>query len=594
MSEQTVSEQAPRADRAPSEPGPGSDAATGGMSTQPAAPLDNPKGIGVLGWLRWTWRQLTSMRTALLLLFLLALGSIPGSLLPQRNSDPVKVTAYLTKNPGLGKFFDRIGFFEVFGSPWFAAIYILLCISLAGCVIPRARVHFKAMRAQPPAAPSRLSRFTDSHAWNTDSTTSPQPEALLAGVADALKSKRWRVQTSDFNGTTGWVSAEKGYLRETGNLLFHVSLLVLLFSVAFGSLFGWRGQVLVVEGESFSNTVTQYDSFKPGRLVNVSSLAPFSLTLDKFSATYEPDGAQKGAPRSFDADVTFQTEPGAADETKNISVNSPLSVEGAKVFLIGHGYAPRIEVKDASGRVIYDAATVFLPTDANFSSNGVVKIPDTTPQLGLQGIFLPTSRVDPVTGPTSTFPAANDPGLFVSSWEGNLGLDNGVPQSVYELKKEQLKRTGFKSIKPGQTWNLPDNRGTVTFKGVSQFATFDVAHDPGKEAALAAAVLAILGLSLSLFVPRRRVWVRVTTGKPDAGGSGPTNRIEVAGLSRTDENGLRPVVNDLAAGLATLAPPVTVDITESNGSPANPNSTPTSGTLSRSSTTSSPAREGQE
>lgn len=540
MAEQTVD--------APDDPNSLADEATAPLSTRPVDSTTPGIKLGLGGWLRWGWRQLTSMRTALLLLFLLALASIPGSLLPQRSTDAGKVTQYLTDKPGLGAFFDSIGFFDVFAAPWFVAIYVLLCISITGCVLPRARLHWRAMRAAPPAAPARLSRFADSRSWLTDPSTI-EPQEVLDKSEEYLQSRRWRVISSEFDGKTGWVSAEKGYLRETGNLVFHIAVLVLLFAVAFGGLFGWRGQILVVEGEGFSDSITQYDTFKPGRMVTPGDLPPFSFTLDDFQASYQEDGEQRGAPRDFSADVTYRNEPGAPNRTKTIAVNSPLNVDGAKVFLIGHGYAPQIKVTDPKGRVIYDAPTVFLPSDANFSSNGVVKMPDEDPQLGLQGIFLPTAFIDPVKGPISTFPAAEDPAIFFSSWEGNLGLDNGVPQNVYRLDMSSLKRTGIKAIRPGESWELPNGRGTVTFTGVSEYATFDVAHDPGKEPALIAALFAIAGLMASLFVPRRRVWVRVTkSGDSD-------NRVEVAGLSRTDEAGLQPAIDQVGDAVMSMAPP---------------------------------------
>ena len=130
-----------------------------GLSTRPEAdPPSAAVGIGLIGWLRWGWRQLTSMRVALVLLFLLAVASIPGSILPQRGTDPVKVDDYIATHEVTGPWLDRLGFFDVFAAPWFAAIYLLLMVSLAGCVIPRARQHWRAMRARPPAAPKRLAQ----------------------------------------------------------------------------------------------------------------------------------------------------------------------------------------------------------------------------------------------------------------------------------------------------------------------------------------------------------------------------------------------------------------------------------------------------
>lgn len=526
--------------------------AAAGLGTAPVSdlPPDSMK-IGVTGWLRWMWRQLTSMRTALLLLFFLAIASIPGSVLPQRPVDPARVSQYLSDNPGAGKFFDTIGFFDVFTAPWYVAIYLLLVISLAGCIIPRTRLHWKAMRAQPPRAPSRLQRLPEFQSWQTE-TDEQAPQRILDEAAEGLRKRRWRVRTQAFDGTTGWVAAEKGYLRETGNLLFHISLLGLLVGVAVGGMYGWRGQALVIEGESFSDTVTQYDSFNAGQQVDPAGLPPFSFTLQDFRAGFQEGGQQQGAARLFEADVTYKSSPSSNSEATTVQVNDPLSVDGAKAYLVGHGYAPVIQVTNAAGQVIYDAPTVFLPVDGNFTSNGVVKMPDNSPQLALQAIFAPTAALDDKRGPHSTFPAANDPVLFFSAWKGNLGLDDGIPQSVYKLNTTKLEKIGIKGIRTGESWTLPDGSGTVTFTGVKQYAVFDISHDPGKQFALVASVLSILGLCLSLFIARRRVWVKISVAGADTSNA----TIEVAGLSRTDEAGLKPTVKALATQVQNTAPPV--------------------------------------
>src|SRR6476646_1590082 len=55
--------------------------------------------LGTIGMLRWGWRQLTSMRTALFLLLLLSIAAVPGSIFPQRNIDAGRVAAYIAQNP---------------------------------------------------------------------------------------------------------------------------------------------------------------------------------------------------------------------------------------------------------------------------------------------------------------------------------------------------------------------------------------------------------------------------------------------------------------------------------------------------------------
>ena len=215
------------------------EAATGLPQDRPLPPL------GSVGLLRWMWRQLTSMRTALILLFLLAIASVPGSVLPQRGTNPLRVDQWLDQNPTTGPVLDRLGFFDVYASPWFAAVYLLLFISLIGCVLPRIRQHAKSMRAQPPPAPRRMSRLP----MSVEFPVPDDPAATLASAEQFLRGRRWRVRSGSTDAeSSGWVAAEKGYLRETGNLVFHLALLFVLLAVAVGGLLGWKGNVIVREG----------------------------------------------------------------------------------------------------------------------------------------------------------------------------------------------------------------------------------------------------------------------------------------------------------------------------------------------------------
>jgi cytochrome c biogenesis protein len=302
------------------------------------APLPAPGTWRVIsGWWRWGWRQLTSMRTALVLLFMLAVASVPGSVIPQQGIDPAAVAQYYTAHPALAPIMARLSLFNVFAAPWFAAIYLLLFLSLAGCVLPRTFRLVGSARQLPPRAPRNLARLPLAASYQTALT----PAEALESAAGLLSGKRFRLRTGD-----GWVAAEKGYLREVGNLVFHIALLALLGSVAIGGIFGYKADRLLVSGQSFGDTVTALDQFRPGRLVTPGDLQPFSITLTSFAAHYVTSGSTRGEPSSFDASLLYSDRPGAPVHRYLLRVNHPLQVDGVRVYLIGHGYAPVFRITD--------------------------------------------------------------------------------------------------------------------------------------------------------------------------------------------------------------------------------------------------------
>jgi cytochrome c biogenesis protein len=514
--------------------------------------------LGFTGWLRWFWRQLTNMRTALFLLLLLAIAAVPGSLVPQRSSDPNGVTQYFADNPDLAPALDRIQAFDVYGSAWFSAIYLLLFISLIGCVIPRTKHHAQALRMSPPRTPARLARLA-----GFTTRTAPAGQDAQAAVDSArslLKSGGYRVALFA-RGREISVSAERGYLRETGNLVFHFALVGILITVGFGSGFGFSGQRVLVEGQTFVNTLLAYDSFNPGRFFNDASLDPYKLTLNDFNVTYETKNLKAyGQPIDFTAGVTV-THRGQAAENGEVKVNGPMRTGGTDIYLLGNGYAPTITVKDPAGAVVFTDSVPFLPQDANLTSLGVIKVPDgLAKQLGMIGFFYPTQAKAASGAFFSTYPDLEYPLLTLNIYAGDLGLNAGVPTSVYALDTDKMTqltggKTGVKSIelKPGESQQLPNGLGTVTFDNASpaakagdfsgsvlRFASFDIHHDPTQIWVLAFAVMALLGLLTSLFVPRRRVWVKAIE---ESDGS---LRLEYAGLARGEDPALESAVAELA------------------------------------------------
>ncbi len=500
---------------------------------------------------RWGWRQLTSMRTALLLLLLLALAAIPGSVVPQEGVDALAASTWREEHPTLTPIYERLGLFSVYDSPWFSAIYILLMVSLVGCIIPRTLVYARALRAQPPPAPRNLTRLAD----HTTYETQQEADEVLARAREVLKRRGYRLRRESEPGGGDAVSAERGYLREAGNLLFHLSVLVVLVGFALGSLLGYKGGVLLVEGRGFANDPGQYDDFVPGKLFSAKDMEPFSFTVDSFDAEWLKSGPAAGTARKFEAGIRYQESPDAPERTYDLRVNHPLSIGSTELFLVGHGYAPVVTVRDGEGEVTASGPAVFLPQDATFLSFGVIKAPDAQPsQIGLEGLFYPTYLLvdgDPVTVMGDDL----NPTLSMLVYTGDLSMNAGPSQSVYTLDKsaaEPVKKADgapFRlDIQPGQTIELPDGLGSVTFEGVKPWTRIQLSQSPGKRIALAGVVLALLGLLGSLFIRPRRVWVRARRRGDDQGAA---TMVEVAALDRTNGGDVADVLAELVDDLTS-------------------------------------------
>jgi cytochrome c biogenesis protein len=364
------------------------------------------------------------------------------------------------------------------------------------------------MRAQPPTTPKNLNRL------------SHHQELALSG--DGLeraeiwfKQNRFRVRIED-----GSISAEKGYLRETGNLLFHLSLILILVGVSFGSLFGMRGEAIVNVGERFINVPTSFDTLSFGKLKNENALNPFQIKVDRFEAKYNP---KTNAPEDYTAWVTVRDS--GKTSKKVMKVNGPLTFGDTRVYLQANGYSPVVTVRDALQNVVFQGPVPFLPQDGNLRSIGSIKVPDTSPQLGFVSSFVPTNARTTDQGAVSIFPELLDPKLLFSIWEGDLGLDSGIPQSVYKIDTTEMKQIALGSVKPGETYSYEG--GSIKLETVVPWINLQIVEDPGKSYALLGGIVAILGLLSSLYGRRRRIWVRITQ-----------EGVEIAGLAKNSAPGL--------------------------------------------------------
>ena len=516
-------------------------------------------------WLRKTWHWLTSMRTALVLLFLLSLASIPGALLPQRNVSESLVQDYLDANPTMGPIYDRLQLFDVFSSSWFVAIVTLLMISLVGCIIPRSMDHWRAYRATPTRAPRYLSRMP-MHAQATVDAGQDEVEAKVRRLL-----KRWHVAAyspeEDRAGTFS-LAAERGYTRELMNLLFHVGIVGMIVAFAAGRMVFYEGQVIVVtnsesqyavpveQSTEFCNTSpANFDVFRAGPLFDGTGLTPFCIDAHNFRAEYLNSGQANG----FWSDVSYTddlTAPKDSWQETTLAVNHPLRINGDRVYLQGHGFAPQVTVTWPSGETRTQMMQ-FRPTDTQtFLSSGVMRFdppagmfPDLADrrqnQIALEGNFAPTAQWGGQDGETlqSSFPSMDDPALSMDIYRGDAGLDSGRPQNIFVLDQMliaegQLQKLERVNLTPGEEITV-DGGIKVRFDGAAEYANYQISRDPTQVWALVTTVIMLAALAGSLTIKRRRVWVRLA---PVVGGG---TAVEIAGLARTDRAGWGPEFSEL-------------------------------------------------
>ena len=533
-------------------------------------------------YFRKAWHWLTSMRTALALLFLLALAAIPGSLLPQRDLNEQNVQDFIESNGNVAKIYDKLQLFDVFSSVWFQAIFVLLAISLVGCILPRSWDHYKAWKTPPTRAPKYLHKLPLAAEGHSEKSE----EELSAEIKKRLK--KWRVAEYSPEKDRAGVhtfSAERGYGRELANLIFHVALVAILVTVAAGKLVNYEGQVIVVtesgsqgggqtldQSTEFCNTSTSnFDSFRAGPLFDGTGLHPFCLIAHDFAAEYLPNGQAE----MFTSNVSYaEGEDIYKDDSEwkdyELKVNHPLRLAHNRVYLQGHGYAPTVTVEWPNGEKRTQTIQ-FQPNDTTFFlSSGAMRFdppagmhPDLYDrrqnQIAIQGLFAPTAEWAGENGKLlqSAYPGLQDPAMAIDIYRGDAGLDTGTPQSFFSLdpnlvQSGQLQKIDRVNLNQGEDVTLDD--GTkITFDGASEFANYQVSYDPFQKWVLASALVMLISLVGSLVIKRRRVYIRL---RPNAAGG---TDVEMGGLARTDRAGWSEEFHELHRALLELPDPDEVE-----------------------------------
>ena len=447
------------------------------------------------------WRTLRSMRTALILLLILAAAAVIGSLLPQIPNSPERVGQYLDDHGFWGTFFFRAGFFDVYGSWWFVLITTLLFVSLAACLFPRTRALIRAIRQRPIHA-----RELDGFRHHAEVRVGIGPDEAASTAARYLRRKRFRVSREGLG-----VAAEKGVLREIGSLLFHWAFFLLLLGVIVGKGTGFTGRAVVTEGETFVDALPNYSGqIRTGRYFG-GDFTGAGLQLLDFEDSYRPNGQ----PIDFVSRVRFLDREGRSTGTEVIRVNHPADVEGLRVFQEGFGWSPVVEVSLEGQRLwstpiemARDDAPEGVPATA-MPWRGAIKLtapePDAMITLELWPDFRAFANFQ-LTGEPTSMLGQFDPYIRYSVFVGEI-----TDPALSTIDTTGLRRIGGSDLHAAgtSTFDLPGAGALrLSFPELRQYSVFLISRDIGIPVVLAAAILVLVGLIPSLYVSRRKVWIR--------------------------------------------------------------------------------------
>jgi cytochrome c biogenesis protein len=447
------------------------------------------------------WRTLRSMRTALILLLILAAAAVIGSLLPQIPNSPERVGQYLGAHGFWGPLFFRAGFFDVYGSWWFVLITTLLFVSLAACLFPRTRAMIRAIRQRPIQA-----RELDGFRHHAEVLVDTGPDEAAVTAERYLRRKRFRVSREGLG-----VAAEKGTLREVGSLLFHWAFFLLLLGVIVGKGTGFTGRAVVTEGETFVDALPNYSGqIRTGRYF-AGGFTGVGVQLLDFQDSYR----QNGQPIDFVSRVRFLDREGRPTGTEAIRVNHPATVGGLRIFQEGFGWAPLVDVSLDRRRLwsspiemTRDGPPEGVPATA-MPWRGAIKLtapePDVTITLELWPDFRAFANLQLTGMPTPMF-VQFDPYIRYTVYLGEI-----ADPATSNLDTTGLHREGRGDLHAAGTSTL-DLPGTgdlrLSFPELRHYSVLLVSRDVGIPVVLAAAILVLVGLIPSLYVSRRKVWIR--------------------------------------------------------------------------------------
>jgi len=382
------------------------------------------------------WKTLARMRTAIILLGIVAGLSIVATLLPQKALQPEKASAYLQAHQTLGPVWDQLGLFSVYESWPLLLAAGLMYISLGNCVLTRGRALYR----------------------------------------------RWRRK----------LPRNHQFIGEAGSLVFHLSFFVLLGGILYGKAFGFTAFVNVVEGQSVIEARPSYDQVEEGLFFGADQHKGYEVRVDSFNASYYANGK----PKEFVSHVEV-FDAGRKVTEKDIRVNDYLDYRGVKFYQASYGWAPVIEVTDPQGKKLFDSPINFFGDPQ--LQNGILKVPAVGPpgqQLGAVMFFAPDLQQG-ASGSTAGTADPNNPALLFRFFKGDL--QSTRTQNVNELDTSRMSPFWTGGVLMGQTATLPGGY-RVTFPQLLRYTGLQATDDPGVPVIWVSFALMLGGLMVRLYL----------------------------------------------------------------------------------------------
>ena len=395
------------------------------------------------------WQFFASVKLALVTLFLIAVTSIIGTVIPQKEAAEFYISRY---GPKTAQFFAILDIPDMYNSWWFLALLFLLAFNLIICSIDRFPAVWKQVNADGLALPpERLQKMSNRLTWTSDGSVSELSDALR----EKLKNKRFTTESREHEGSTVLFS-QKGHWTRTGVYIVHASILVIFFGAIIGSLGGYKGSVMIPETQGSSRVF-----LFGGKGVKELD---FTVRCNNFKIDFYPNGM----PKEYTSSLTV-LEQGEEVLTKVIEVNDPLTYKGVTFYQ--SSYEPYqdfvVSIKPPAGKA--------------------------------QSFIIPFQQQEEWSEQNLKFGVINAKVMGQSIVSSKLWFSEGTgsPESIW--------------IDDGAEVNVERESGTYTISAKQMYATgLQVAKDPGVWWVYIGFGLMLFGLYVAFFMSHRRFWLVLT------------------------------------------------------------------------------------